>query len=280
MRLQADLFPYPVLNPDLDDYSDNQAFDMALTTKAESSDLLSVNAVFMLRNSGLKQLINEGKAVFALHLEGRSSCYRILTTSKNNSITERINSTRICKKLECNGMIIAKKKLTYYTNEFNPLYYGTDYKIRELAKGSILAFLNTKEIDISLEARNGGGAESIFTVSAHDEPYMGVELNGDIIVVRLPQEIFKKYKNWGNTDRYRDFFIMTVFTPALAYVLERIEAREVDRELQWYSSLEQILDRQEINLDNESSLQIAQKLLAFPILKSGIPGIDKDDDDE
>lgn len=109
---------------------------------------------------------------------------------------------------------------------------------------------------------------------------MGVELNGDIIVVRLPQEIFKKYKNWGNTDRYRDFFIMTVFTPALAYVLERIEAREVDRELQWYSSLEQILDRQEINLDNESSLQIAQKLLAFPILKSGIPGIDKDDDDE
>ncbi len=43
MRLQADLFPYPVLNPELDDYSDKQAFDMKLTVKAVTQQSIKAN---------------------------------------------------------------------------------------------------------------------------------------------------------------------------------------------------------------------------------------------
>ncbi len=225
-------------------------------------------------------MIIEGKAAFALHLEGKSSCYRKFIKSKNNSITERIDSKEISRKLECNGLIIATEEIPNYINEFNPLYYEADYKVKKLTKGSILAFLSTREIDINLESSIEGSEESIFSVSAHDEPYIDVEFCDDIIAVRLPKETFTEYKNWGNTEQYKKYFVMSVFVPALTYVLEKICAGEVDKELRWYTALERILDYKGINLDNESSLQVAQRLLEFPMLNAGIIGLDKDGDNE
>lgn len=76
MNLKADLFPYPVLTPELDDYLDNNSFDAQINVNPESFGVISVSADFKLDNQSLKELVDSGNACYALHVEGVASSYR------------------------------------------------------------------------------------------------------------------------------------------------------------------------------------------------------------
>lgn len=165
-------------------------------------------------------------------------------------------------------MVIANADIDNYSNiNFNDLYYDEDYAVTNLKKGDILAFLPTKEVVIDLESGRSG-TESIFTVAPHNEPYMNVELSGDTIVLNLPTEVFSKYKHWGNSTQSKEYFISLFFIPALTFVLSEIKNKNVSEDLDWYQSIDALLTQEGINLNNESTLAIAQRLLNCPLIKS------------
>lgn len=83
MNLKADLFPYPVLTPELDDYLDNNSFDAQINVNPESFGVISVSADFKLDNQSLKELVDSGNACYALHVEGVASSYRKLWVNDN-----------------------------------------------------------------------------------------------------------------------------------------------------------------------------------------------------
>lgn len=178
MNLKADLFPYPVLTPELDDYLDNNSFDAQINVNPESFGVISVSADFKLDNQSLKELVDSGNACYALHVEGVASSYRKLWVNDEDQtfIRNTIVEGDIRKKLQINAMVIANADIDNYSNiNFNNLYYDEDYVVTNLKKGDILAFLPTKEVVIDLESGHSG-TESIFTVAPHNEPYMNVEL--------------------------------------------------------------------------------------------------------
>ena len=195
MNLKADLFPYPVLTPELDDYLDNNSFDAQINVNPESSGVISVAADFKLDNQTfIRNTIFEGD---------------------------------IRKKLQINAMVIANADIDNYSNiNFNDLYYDEDYAVTNLKKGDILAFLPTKEVVIDLDSGRSG-TESIFTVAPHNEPYMNVELSGDTIVLNLPTEVFSIYKHCGNSIQSKEYFISLFFIPALTFVLSEIKNKNV-----------------------------------------------------
>ena len=270
MNLKADLFPYPVLTPELDDYLDNSSFDAQINVTPESSGVISVAADFKLDNQGLKELVDSGNARYALHVEGVASSYRKLWTNNEDQtfIRNTIFEGDIRKKLQINAMVIANVDIDNYSNiNFNNLYYDEDYAVTNLKKGDILAFLPTKEVVIDLESGRSG-TESIFTVAPHNEPYMNVELSGDTIVLNLPTEVFSIYKHCGNSIQSKDYFISLFFIPALTFVLSEIKNKNVSEDLDWYQSIDALLTQEGINLNNESTLAIAQRLLNCPLIKS------------
>lgn len=214
MNLKADLFPYPVLTPELDDYLDNNSFDAQINVNPESSGVISVAADFKLDNQGLKELVDSGNARYALHVEGVASSYRKLWTNNEDQtfIRNTIFEGDIRKKLQINAMVIANADIDNYSNiNFNDLYYDEDYAVTNLKKGDILAFLPTKEVVIDLESGRSG-TESIFTVAPHNEPYMNVELSGDTIVLNLPTEVFSIYKHCGNTFNLKSILFTLLYS--------------------------------------------------------------------
>ena len=56
MKLRADMFPYPVLNDDMDDYI-NSSFETEISTKKKTVSSIELRVKFNLNNSGLAQLI-------------------------------------------------------------------------------------------------------------------------------------------------------------------------------------------------------------------------------
>lgn len=68
MKLRSDLFPYPVLSNELDDFS-NGKFNVSISQKKISVSRFLITFDFQLENEDLQNLILEKKAKFAIHLE-------------------------------------------------------------------------------------------------------------------------------------------------------------------------------------------------------------------
>ena len=283
MKLKADLFPYPVLTPELDDYIDNTSFKVSnLEAHIESSDLVSIRCMFVVHNKQLQRLLEDKKLVYALHLEGEASSYRklITTSAENPFLNVSIKNDVLPKKLFVNCLILANTTIKNYRNEtFNSLYYDETYVVDTLYKGDIVAFLPTQtfEFDVYNEAL---GQDSIFIISKHNEPYMGLELTGDKIEIILPQNMFNTYKTWGNVRDKKSLFISSIIMPALIEVLGEISNERVSPELQWVSSITDILERENIDLGNQSLFVVAQKLLQQPfddVIQNEFNGENKDE---
>ena len=267
MKLNADLFPYPVLTPELDDYIDNTSFEVNnLEAHIEGSDLVSIRCMFVVHNNQLQGLLENKELVYAIHLEGEASSYRklITTSAENPFLNISIKNDVLPKKLFVNCLILANTTVKNYRNEtFNSLYYDDTYVVDMLYKGDIVAFLPTQTFEFEVY-NTALGQDSIFTVSKHNEPYMGLELTGDKIEVILPKDMFDIYNTCGNERDNKSLFISAIIMPALIEALGEIRNETVSSDLQWVSSICDILERENIDLGNNSLFVVAQKLLQQP----------------
>lgn len=273
MKLKPDLFPYPVLNKNLDDYVDSE-FETHIETKLLSQSVVQVIVEFKVLNSTLQALLNKKKVVFAVHIEGKSSSFRKLYLANPNESVVNIdlNSRDVSNDVEVNTMIIANEDIPKYKNEkFNDVYYSNEFSI-SIEKGDILAFDEMAIIELGFSNREARGTKSIITVAGIDDKFMKVDVSGNIIQVMLPKSDHAAYQHLSQESSVKkNFLIITVILPALTYTLETIKNGNVDPELEWFNVLERLLSELGYdinNLKNEDALHLSQKLLDFPIFNT------------
>lgn len=273
MKLRSDLFPYPVLSNELDDYI-NSSFEVEINQEKISVNRIKLSFEFKLDNAELNSLIEEEKASFAIHIEGESSSYRKLAylTKDEYKYSVELESKTTSKKLFVNFMVIAKEKIHNYSNKnFNKDYYGDDLVIEQIEKGSILAYDTMAELNIDFSNDDNGSLKSMIRVAEFDENYMEVDFDSDVIQINLPKKSYIAYVNLSNSSQERQkLLLVTIILPALTMAIEKIKYGEIDETVEWVVSLGYLLKK--INLDIESirdsdynSMKIAQQLLDCPL---------------
>jgi len=273
MKLRSDLFPYPVLSNELDDYI-NSSFEVEINQEKISVNRIKLSFEFKLDNAELNSLIEEEKASFAIHIEGESSSYRKLAylTKDEYKYSVELESKTTPKKLFVNFMVIAKEKIHNYSNKnFNKDYYGDDLVIEQIEKGSILAYDTMAELNIDFSNDDNGSLKSMIRVAEFDENYMEVDFDSDVIQINLPKKSYIAYVNLSNSSQERQkLLLVTIILPALTMAIEKIKYGEIDETVEWVVSLGYLLKK--INLDIESirdsdynSMKIAQQLLDCPL---------------
>lgn len=273
MKLRSDLFPYPVLSNELDDYI-NSSFEVEINQEKISVNRIKLSFEFKLDNAELNSLIEEEKASFAIHIEGESSSYRKLAylTKDEYKYSVELESKTTPKKLFVNFMVIAKEKIYNYSNKnFNKDYYGDNLVIEQLEKGSILAYDTMAELNIDFSNDDNGSLKSMIRVAEFDENYMEVDFDSDVIQINLPKKSYIAYVNLSNSSQERQkLLLVTIILPALTMAIEKIKYGEIDETVEWIVSLGYLLKK--INLDIESirdsdynSMKIAQQLLDCPL---------------
>lgn len=273
MKLRSDLFPYPVLSNELDDYI-NSSFEVEINQEKISVNRIKLSFKFKLDNVELNSLIEEEKASFAIHIEGESSSYRKLAylTKDEYKYSVELESKTTPKKLFVNFMVIAKEKIYNYSNKnFNKDYYGDDLVIEQIDKGSILAYDTMAELNIDFSNDDNGSLKSMIRVAEFDENYTEVDFDSDIIQINLPKKSYIAYVNLSNSSQERQkLLLVTIILPALTMAIEKIKYGEIDETVEWVVSLGYLLKK--INLDIESirdsdynSMKIAQQLLDCPL---------------
>lgn len=271
MKLKADLFPYPVLNSEMNDY-ENSEFSSDIHFEKVSPSKMNVMVKFKLNDAMLERFIAEGKAVYAVHLEGVSSSYRKLFTASKlqNELAISLNANEISGKIEVNTMILANEMIENYSNpNFNNEYYGDNFNVHKLIKGDILAFDTMAELNIKFANKENPNAKSMIRVAAINDVFMDVNIDGDIILVNLPINAHKAYQVMSRSDQVKqNMLLVTIVMPALTYVIERVKNNDFNRDSLWVPALFELLNKagyDEQTILTADAMKVAQQLLDAPI---------------
>ncbi|UXV37757.1 hypothetical protein [Staphylococcus simulans] len=273
MKLKTDLFPYPVLYKELDDYVSNSSFTTEIKPMLTEDNSINLHVEFNLTNNEIKRRIEKGDFSYAVHVECGLTSFRKLyiVDGIENTIDITLSNRLISDKVEINTMIITNRQVNNYHNkDFNPLYYSQDYVVPQLSKGEIIAHDTVSEMNIKFKNRENPNAKSMIRVSAKNEEYMSVNLEGDYIQIYLPKKAHIAYKALSKSNEVnKNLLLVTIVQPTLMYIIDQLASNKlIVEDLQWYSALKNILENKGYdiyNLENIDSLKISQELLEKPM---------------
>ena len=275
MQVDYRAYPHPVLAY----FSDDFVRCLYQTSLRPSVSLTSYRFSVTSKTSsrGLLQLIADGAAHHALHVESPSTRYRRLFSSSNESFDVDVPSECLDGKVQLCTFILAAQDIDAYRNpDFHPDFGGRSFRIK---KGDVLAvdrdrfFFAEKDYDPLRKL------PSIFTVAKNldpDAPTIDVDLAGHKVVLRLSTEMFEAYTSLSRDQAMAPVLSSLVIMPALVSVIEMIglsgpEGRADFEERRWYRVLAEKLRELDYNIDKgdefaDSSLVISQKLIGQPLL--------------
>ena len=276
MEIKNRLYPHPVLRENNDDYI-NSSFEMDLSYERDIKRL-KLNISFKLNNKTLEKMILDEKAQYVIHIECPKTSYRKIITTTEKILSENLKDENILGKIQVTSFIVVKENILDYENEsFNSDYFGMKFN---LEKGTILAIGDSYKIDVDKEKESLGNVPSIFTICKKmttDETGINIEYNMNKIRIDLNIFDYERYTQLvSSSNQFIDIINCSLIFPTLIYVFEKLknEFDEIEEsDYRWIKALKNIFEKygyrfnQEL-FENETSLQLAQKILDFPFSKS------------
>lgn len=251
MSLKPKQYPYPILAYFNDDYSEDSFFHVEpKIVRTTSSYVINVN--FILKDSSIEQLIDEGKAMFVMYVACSKTLYRKAFVSTESYCEFVLPRSDVEGKIEYQFSVVAKSDIrNFSSSSFNEVFRGIPFDIN---KGEPLAISepftqHTSNEDIENKV------PSIFTVVKKDkaEPgYFNYTLYSDKIVIELGQNEFQRFNKLRAIcpSVLSSIVIIPVLTGVIELLRELTSFEEYE-EKRWFLVLENKL-KIECNVDLQS----------------------------
>ena len=290
MEIKYKLYPYPILWNKNDDYKMPSEFSAEIKTE-ENFKNTKLKIKFFLKDKEIEKLIRENKAEYVVHIEGTRTYFRDFISTRETEITYDLKDRDILGKLEINFFILAKQDIRGYRNDnFNEDYSSEAFNLK---KGNIIAIADGYRFDIEKNDDELGKISSIFSICKKEtveQTGMTVDMSYEKIRIGLNITDYVNYSQLSQNPNKVDSVNSIIIFPALIYIFEQLKKdfTETDyTEYKWFRALENIFKKngQELNkelLENEISIDLAQRVLNYPIERAfnSLTNEDEGDDEE
>lgn len=290
MEIKYKLYPYPVLWNKNDDYKMPSEFSAEIKAE-ENFKNTKLKIKFFLKDKEIEKLIRENKAEYVVHIEGTRTYFRDFISTRETEITYDLKDRDILGKLEINFFILAKQDIRGYRNDnFNEDYSSEAFNLK---KGNIIAIADGYRFDIEKNDDELGKISSIFSICKKEtveQTGMTVDMSYEKIRIGLNITDYVNYSQLSQNPNKVDSVNSIIIFPALIYIFEQLKKdfTETDyTEYKWFRALENIFKKngQELNkelLENEISIDLAQRVLNYPIERAfnSLTNEDEGDDEE
>ena len=290
MEIKYKLYPYPVLWNKNDDYKMPSEFSAEIKNE-ENVKNTKLKIKFFLKDKEIEKLIRENKAEYVVHIEGTRTYFRDFISTRETEITYDLKDRDILGKLEINFFILAKQDIRGYRNDnFNEDYSSEAFNLK---KGNIIAIADGYRFDIEKNDDELGKISSIFSICKKEtveQTGMTVDMSYEKIRIGLNITDYVNYSQLSQNPNKVDSVNSIIIFPALIYIFEQLKKdfTETDyTEYKWFRALENIFKKngQELNkelLENEISIDLAQRVLNYPIERAfnSLTNEDEGDDEE
>lgn len=274
MEIRNRLFPYPVLCDETDDYEEDGL--NVIPNTIEGINDISVMVEFHLENEAMLNLIRMGYAEYVLHLECSSTSFRKIIRSDVNEITYSIPKSRVNVEVTVLAMIVAKRKIEYFTSDkLNEDYEGETICFE---KASILAYKNLPRIYVYKNYEQLAGNDSMFSIvkvgSPDDEEVkpLTFDLSGDRIKIMVDPKTYGAYIHF---QQKTSLAMSMLVLPALIYMIDELkEGYDSFTNCKWFVKMKQFYKAQgkdfidDVVFSERNSVELAQEMLRSPIGKA------------
>lgn len=275
MRIKNRLSPYPILDNFSDDYIDS-SFTVEYDVKTQFSEIIG-NLIFKLDNEDVEKLIKNNLAVYAVHIECPSTCFREVFSSTETEINFRLDAFKVSKVIEIRTFIVLTSDVKAFTStKFHPDYFGRAF---DLSVHQIIAIGTAKDYDVQNDGNELESFPSIIQVRKMFDKRKGTLSvntdNDDHIIIGLTEEVYNLYTRLGKSTYKASVFGLVIF-PALIIVLQRMYINRDDdviNTMHWFKVIETLLtqngiDLADLDVSNDKLLSVCQSIFADPITRS------------
>jgi hypothetical protein len=288
MEIKYKLYPYPVLWDKNDDYKKPSKFSVEVEPKEDFKNIkLKIN--FLLKDKEIEKLIKENKAEYVVHIEGSSTYFREIISTKETEINYVLKDRDILGRLQVNFFILARQDIKNYKNDnFNEDYSSETFNLK---KGNIIAIADGYRFDIEKNDDELGKISSIFSICKKEtveQTGMTIDMGYEKIRIGLNITDYVNYSQLSQNPNKVESVNSIIIFPALIYIFEQLKKdfNETDyTEYKWFRALENIFKKngEELNkglLENEISIDLAQRVLNYPIERAFNSLINEDEGDD
>lgn len=297
MSTKLNLFPYPILNTNIDDYIDSK-FDLDVNYEVSENNLKFKIEIDLDNGEIIEGIKNQKYKLIVQMYCGSTSLRRKIEIEDLSQVREVIiPESDLIGKVLLQGFLVANRDIKEFTNSNFHEDYG-DIRF-EIDKGMKLGVTNIIQFTIKKNKEELGDIPSVFSIikrSADSKEPVVYELGEDKIIIQLNTEEFNNYYMYANSMEYKDIVNSIIIYPALLYVLDYIknnydESSSDDlTDRTWFLSIEHRLKELKMidsdgvldlyTFDKYDSFEMAQKILDFPIsnaldLLSNIGGMEE-----
>lgn len=293
MQIKNKIFPYPILNQNVDisDYNKNSIFNLTFDGKINASpekiynienNKLILNKVsFILEEENLKRLFSEGKVECSLIVENAQSMFRKNYKLSLDNKDIEIDISKLFGKITLSAFIFASEDINNFKSpNFNDIYNDYTFKI---GKFDILAADDGYNIDLDTEESKNNNFSSIFTIVSSEtkDSVLECEALVEEISIKLPTEAFNNYNSIKSNPIYKNIAFSMIAIPALSKCLQDIQTMlnsfedldDIIDSYRWFRSVCIAFEREKekeltIDLFNDMDpLDLAQIVLNYSICK-------------
>ena len=186
-------YPYPVIRAYMEDYR-TTVFKGEMAVHLQPDGYL-VRPNFEVQNTGIVDLISEGKLTYAIEVQSPATWYRKLFQIKGNAPI-RLDPFFLHERVELTPCIVATSHISDFTNEdFEDEYQGIAYDINA---GDVVAIGEIKSFDALYQNDVIKNGSSIVSISGSDSAKeISCDFTGSIIEIVLPTDQYKDYMECG-----------------------------------------------------------------------------------
>ena len=288
MEIKYKLYPYPVLWDKNDDYKKPSKFSVEVEPKEDFKNIkLKIN--FLLKDKEIEKLIKENKAEYVVHIEGSSTYFREIISTKETEISYVLKDRDILGRLQVNFFILARQDIKNYKNDnFNEDYSSETFNLK---KGNIIAIADGYRFDIEKNDDELGKISSIFSICKKEtveQTGMTIDMGYEKIRIGLNITDYVNYSQLSQNPNKVESVNSVIIFSALIYIFEQLKKdfNETDyTEYKWFRALENIFKKngEDLNkglLENEISIDLAQRVLNYPIERAFNSLINEDEGDD
>lgn len=272
MKLKNRLTPYPILSQFNDDYI-NSSFTCEYDVINQFSNVFC-KITFDLNNKEIQMLLENHKAVFSVHVECPTTCFRKVYNITEKEIEFKLNHSNVSKTIEIRTFVILTEDIhDFYSPDFHSDYSGDVF---DLKSNQVLAIGTAMDFSIQKEDKEFDNLPSIIKISKLTDIKKGaMAVNTDSdkhIIIGLSEEVFDKYAKLGKNIYKSTAFAIVIF-PAMLVVLQRMHDNKDNPDINqnhWFLVIKSILEKNGKSLDSldintDNLLVVCQALFADPI---------------
>ena len=255
-------FPYPVLRPYSDDYTDVEF--QALAEFAITQGSIEVTCTYITSSEELAEQVALGKAKYVSVVSCRETYFRKVIGTVDKSITVSLDPDSLRGEVDVDSYIVAVEEIDGFTSPDINKEFGKS--VFFFAPGQILAQEETHCIFVDRELFKP--LSSVFELVKSDSLAGGewrVSLDQDHVQISVSTAMKESIDNARSSSLSKSVLINSIYFSSVVHAIQRMKEGDDYGETKWARVIQRQLHNQHLDLSVLDAYILAQKLMKHPL---------------